>query len=71
MLLTVQEMEVLCVFYTDTVSATLDALRDAETRGGGPHDRTEDIKRLIEKLSHLNDGEAVCLAFRTAPSFFA
>jgi hypothetical protein len=63
MLLTVKEMEALCVFYAGTLSETLAALRHAAQEGGGPHDRTEDTKSLIEKLSRMSGGDVVSLAF--------
>ena len=63
MLLTVKEMETLCVFHAGTLSKTLGALRFAATEGGGPHDRADDIKSLIEKLSPMSDGDIVSLAF--------
>jgi len=63
MLLTVKEMEALCVFHAGTLSGTLAALRHAAKEGGGPHDRLEDYKSLIGKLSQMNDGDVVSLDF--------
>jgi len=63
MLLTVKEMEALCVYHAGTLSETLAALRHAVEKGGAPHDRTEDTKSLIKKLSQMNDGDVVSLAF--------
>ena len=63
MLLTVKEMEALCVFHAGTLSETLVALKNAADKGGGPHDRIDDYKSLIEKLSGLKDGDVVSLAF--------
>jgi hypothetical protein len=63
MRLTVKEMEVLCVFHAGTLSETLAALRHAVSVGGGPHDRTDDTKSLIEKLSRMSAGDVVYLAF--------
>jgi hypothetical protein len=56
-------MEALCVFHAETLTKTLDALRHAASEGGGPHDRTDDTKSLIEKLSRLGEGELASLAF--------
>ena len=63
MLLTVKEMEALCVYHAGSLSETLAALRHAVEKGGGPHDRTDDIKNLIDKLSRMNAGDVVSLAF--------
>jgi len=63
MLLSVKEMETLCVFHAGTQSATLDALRFAASESGGPHDRADVTQSLINKLSRLGVGETVCLAF--------
>ena len=63
MLLTVKEMEVLCVLHSGTLSATLDALRDAATKKDAPSARLSDINNLIEKLSHMNEGDIAFIAF--------
>jgi len=63
MLLTIKEMEVLCMFHDGTLSSTLDLLRHAEEVGTAPPSRAADIRSLIEKLSKVKDGENVCLAF--------
>ena len=60
MLLTLKEMEVLCVMHSGTLSATLDLLRVAEN---GPPERMAVVQSLIGKLSGLKDGETVSLAF--------
>lgn len=65
MLLTVKEMEVLCVFHAGSLSATADALRSA-AEGSQPHPRLADIKTLLEKPSRMKDGDSVCLAFDSA-----
>ena len=62
MILTVQEMEALCVFHDGTLSATLKQLRAAIAKGGLAS-RVHDINSLIDKLSKMRDGEVVCLAF--------
>jgi len=63
MLLTVKEMEVLCIFYDGTLSSTLDLLRHAEAEGTAPPSRAADINSLIEKLSKVKEGDNICLAF--------
>jgi hypothetical protein len=63
MLLTVKEMEVLCVLHSGTISATLDALRDAASKKSVPPARMPDINNLIEKLSRMNEGDIVFIAF--------
>jgi hypothetical protein len=59
--LTVKEMEVLCIFYEESLCATLEALKKAE----GAHDeippRAEDVKSLISKLSSMEKGERIYL----------
>ncbi len=62
MILTVKEMEVLCVFHSGTLSETLEKLRTAAS-DNKDQTRREDILSLIGKLSGLKDGEAVSLAF--------
>ena len=63
MLFTVKEMQVLCVFHAGTISATLDLLREAETRENETPERMALVKSAIEKLSGLKDGDTVSLAF--------
>ena len=62
MVLTVKEMEVLCIFHAGSLSATKEALEGAAT-GSQPHPRVADIKTLLEKLSRMVDGDMACLAF--------
>ena len=62
MLLTVKEMEVLCIFHAGKRSATIEALQSA-AEGGQPHQKVADIKSLLEKLSRMADGDVVCLGF--------
>lgn len=63
MILTVKEMETLCVFHDGTLSATLRQLHGAIDKEGVAHDRIPVIKSLIEKLSKINEGDVVSLAF--------
>ena len=63
MLLTVKEMEILCIFHDGTLSSTLDLLRHAETEGTGPPSRVADLNSLIEKLSKAEKGDNICLIF--------
>jgi len=60
MLFSVKEMEVLCVFHTGTVSATLGLLREAD---GEPPEKMAAVKSVIEKLSAMKPGDTVSLAF--------
>jgi len=62
MQLTVKEMEVLCIFHAGKRSATIEALQSA-AEGGQPHQKVEDIKSLLEKLSRMADGDVVSLCF--------
>ena len=62
MLLTVKEMEVLCIFHAGSLPATLEALQSSLT-GSQPNPRLSDIKSLIEKLSRMTVGDVACLAF--------
>jgi len=63
MILTVKEMEMLCVMHSGTVSATIDMLSKAENE---QPERMAVVQSLIEKLSGLKDGETVSLAFDPA-----
>ena len=63
MLLTVKEMEVLCIFHDGGLSSTLKLLRRIKDEGTGPPSRIADIDSLIEKLSKMNSSERVCIAF--------
>jgi len=62
MLLTVKEMEVLCVFHAGNRAATMAALKSA-IKSGQPNPKIADIKSLLEKLSRMADGDVVCLGF--------
>jgi hypothetical protein len=66
MLLTVKEMEVLCIFHAGSRSATIDALRGAMTTPNQTHPRFADIETLLEKLSRMKEGDAVYLDFEVA-----
>jgi len=66
LLLTVKEMEVLCIFYAGTLPATIDLLRGAMTTPHQTHPRVADIETLLGKLSRMVDGDVVCLAFEVA-----
>jgi len=65
MLLSVKEMEVLCVFHAGNRAATIDALKGA-VESGQPNPKITDIKSLLEKLSRMADGDVVCLGFDAA-----
>ena len=62
MVLTVKEMETLCVFHAGTLSATLATLREA-AGDTEPQPRLGDIRSLIAKLSGMEDGDAPRIAF--------
>jgi len=61
MLLSIKEMELLCIFYDSSVRETLALLRRVEAEGKCPPGRTEDLARLIEKLSQAPEGGRICL----------
>jgi len=63
-LLTVKEMEVLCIFHAGTLPATIDALRGALSTPHQTHPRVSDIKALVGKLSRMTDGDVVYLDFK-------
>jgi hypothetical protein len=63
MLLTIREMEVLCIFHNGSLSATLEVLCNAGKTGGWPPNRMDDLKSLVEKLSKMKQGETACIAF--------
>ena len=63
MMLTVKEMEALCIFHDGTRTATLEQLRGAIKKGGVAEERIADIQSLIEKLSKMSEGDVVCLGF--------
>ena len=63
MLLTVKEMEILCIFYTGSLSTTLDLLRHIKTEGTAPPSRATELNSLVEKLSRMKTGDTICLAF--------
>jgi len=60
MLFSVKEMELLCVFHSGTLSATLDLLREAENE---PPEKMELVKGVIEKLSAMKPSDTASLAF--------
>ena len=62
MVLSVKEMELLCVFHAGTLSATLDLLRKAEDQCLSLERQTH-VHSVIEKLSGMKDGDVVALAF--------
>ncbi|MCL2187835.1 MAG: hypothetical protein FWC16_02245 [Defluviitaleaceae bacterium] len=62
MFLTVKEMEILCIFYDGSLSATRDALKRVQANGTCPTGRESDLHRLINKLEGMQEGENVCLA---------
>ena len=65
MLLSVKEMEVLCIFHAGSRTETIEALQSA-AEGGQPHPKVADIKSLLEKLLRMTDGDVVCLGFEAA-----
>ena len=62
MLLTVKEMEVLCIYHAGSLSATLEVLQGVVS-AAPLHQRTDDIKSLAEKLSQMKKGDNACLTF--------
>jgi hypothetical protein len=61
MLLTIKEMELLCIFHDGSLASTLDLLRHTEEEGTCPPSRAGDLNRLIEKLDGMKEGESICL----------
>ncbi|MCL2047410.1 MAG: hypothetical protein FWG87_01670 [Defluviitaleaceae bacterium] len=62
MQLTVKEMELLCVFHAESRTATLEAVKSAALGAKG-HPRAADLNSLAEKLSQMQEGDNVYLAF--------
>jgi len=62
-MLTVREMELLCIFYDGSPESTLDLLRHAEEEGTCPPGKVDDLKRLIGKLAGMKPGDRVYLEF--------
>lgn len=60
MLFSKKEMELLCVFHSGTLSATLDLLREAENQ---PPEKMAIVKSVINKLSAMTSGDTVSLDF--------
>ena len=63
MMLTVKEMELLCIFHDGTLSSTLDLLRHAETESAAPPNRGAVLRSLIEKLAAVETGSTVSITF--------
>jgi hypothetical protein len=62
MQLTVGEMSALCVLHKGTISATLDALREAK-ESGEASESMDAVISLTDKLSRMKPGDTVSLAF--------
>jgi len=60
MLFSLKEMELLCVFHSGTLSATLALLREAENE---PPERMDIVKSVIDKLSAMKPGDTISLEF--------
>ena len=65
MLLTVKEMEVLCIFHAGSLAATLEVLQGV-SKAAPAHQRAGDIASLTEKLSQMKEGDNACLSFDAA-----
>ena len=65
MLLTVKEMEILCIFHAGSLSATIEALQSA-TEGAKAHPKLPEIKSLFRKLSRMADGDVASIGFEIA-----
>ena len=65
MQLTVVEMQLLCLFYAESLSATLEAVRHA-AKGAQNHPTKADFESLAEKLSQMKAGDTAFLAFEKA-----
>lgn len=64
MLLSVKEMEVLCIFHVGSLSATIATLQ-CVAESGQPIAQMDNVKSLLVKLSHMTTGDAACLVFET------
>jgi hypothetical protein len=62
MYLTVQEMTLLCTFYADTISATLELLRSAENER--PEIKSV-VDKLVEKMENMKKGDNISLYFES------
>lgn len=60
MFLSPKEMELLCVFHSGTISATLELLNKADDKSP---ERMALVISVIKKLSSLEEGQHVSLAF--------
>ena len=60
MFLSPKEMELLCIFHSGTISATLELLSKADDKSP---ERMALVNTVIEKLSSLKPGQHVSLAF--------
>ena len=63
MLLTKNEMEVLCIFHAGTLLATIDALRGALSVPNQTHWRVADVESLLAKYDSMEVGADICIAF--------
>ena len=63
MLLTLHEMEILCIFHDGTRDATVALLRHAAKNKQISPDRADSLAHLADKLDTLPEDAAVCLAF--------
>ena len=66
MLLTKNEMEVLCIFHAGTLTATIEALKGALSVPNQTHPRVADIESLLAKYDSMEAGAAICIAFDDA-----
>ena len=64
MIVTIKEMEALCIFHAGSLPATIEALQGAIS-SGTTHPRMTDITSLLEKLTQLDVGDTVCIAFES------
>ena len=61
MIISIKEMETVCIFYNGSRASTVTLLRDAaeETKDAA---RGEEMRRIADKLDTLPDGGSVCLS---------
>lgn len=64
MLFTVQEMEILCIFYDESRAKTIDNLRHVlENISANISRRREDVESCITKLEAMRPSGTACIQF--------
>lgn len=63
MILSIKEMELLCIFHNGTRAQTITLLRHAAQNKNDNPTRIAELSQLADKLESLPDGASVSLAF--------